>query len=336
MHVLLTGGTGFIGQNLARLLVSRGHAVRALVRKTSVRGPLEAAGATFSVGDVTSGEGVAAALDGIDCVIHLAGLTKARTEDEYFRCNAEGTRKLAEAVSRMEKPARLVYCSSLAAAGPSVAGKPLREEDEPRPVSTYGRSKLGGELAVRQYAGTVPSVIVRPPIVYGPADREFLPSILPMARFGIYLKSGWGPKRYSLIHVDDLCEGLYRASLDGPTVPANGAGGEGVYFLTDGRDEYSWEEVCQRLGEAVGASTRNVVIPLPDALGYAAGLGSELIARLRGTVPILNRDKAAEMREEAWTCSSDRAKREMGYAPAVSLGDGLKNAVDWYRREGWL
>jgi dihydroflavonol-4-reductase len=334
MNFLLTGGTGFIGQHLAKLLVSRGHRVRALVRRTSVRKPLEVAGATFALGDVTSGEGVKEALDGVDCVLHLAGVTKARTEDEYFRCNAEGTRKLAEAMAAMPHPARLVHCSSLAAAGPAIAGKPRREDDEPRPVSLYGRSKLGGELAVRQYADRVPSVIVRPPIVYGPADKEFLPSLLPMARLGVYLKSGMGPKHYSLIHVDDLCEGLYRAATSKQTLGADDAA-RGVYFLTDGRDEYSWEEVCRTLSQAMGTG-RNVVIPLPDAVGYAAGLGSEVLARLRGAVPMLSRDKASEMRQAAWTCSSDRARNEIAYAPVVPLAEGFKTTLDWYRREGWL
>lgn len=334
MQFLLTGGSGFIGQNLARLLISRGHTVRALVRRTSVRAELEKAGATFAEGDLNTGDGLTEALSGVDVVLHLAGMTKARTEDEYFRCNGEGTRRLAEALSLQEKPARLVYCSSLSAAGPASVGRPLRESDEPRPVSIYGRSKLAGELSVRQYADKVPSVIVRPPIVYGPADKEFLPSVIPMAKFGVYLKSGLGPKRFSLIHVDDLCEGLYAAATKGQTLSATNPE-QGVYFLTDGRDEYSWEEICTMLGQAMGQS-RNVIIPLPDAVSYVAGLGSELVSRVRGTVPIMNRDKAGEMRQEAWTCTSQRAQKELGYAPAVQLAAGIQSTVAWYRKEGWL
>lgn len=334
MNFLLTGGSGFIGGNLARLLVSRGHKVRALVRKSSVRKELEKAGATFTIGDLNSSDGLKDALEGVEVVLHLAGVTKARTEDEYFQCNGEGTRRLAEAMSRMERPARLVYCSSLAAAGPAKAGRPRREEDEPRPISMYGRSKLAGELAAKQFADTVPTVIVRPPIVYGPADREFIPSIMPMAKLGLYLKSGWGKKRYSLIHVDDLCEGLYSAALHGKTLDA-GKIGQGIYFLTDGHDEYSWEEICNGLTHALG-NTRNIVIPLPDAVSYVAGLGSELVSRVRGTVPILNRDKAAEMREEAWTCSADRAKAEIQYVPKVPFAEGVQSTLAWYRKEGLL
>jgi nucleoside-diphosphate-sugar epimerase len=334
MNVLLTGGSGFIGSNLARMWVSRGHTVRALVRRSSNRKDLEAAGATFAVGDLNSGEGLSQALEGIDTVLHLAGVTKARTEEEYFLCNGEGTRKLAEAMSRMPAPAKLVHCSSLSAAGPTTVGRPRREEDDPRPISVYGRSKLAGEMAVRQYADKVPSVIVRPPMVYGPADKEFLPSLLPMARFGVYLKSGIGPKRYSIIHVEDLCEGLYAAAMKGQRIEP-GVPGKGVYFLTDGRDEYSWEEVCAELGRAFGRPN-TVVLPLPNAVSYIAGFGSELVAEFRGTVPILNRDKAAEMRAEAWTCSSDRARRELDYKPRYSMAEGFRTTLDWYRKEGWL
>src|SRR5206468_11250262 len=109
------------------------------------------------------------------------------------------------AMARRSPAPKLIYCSSLAAAGPTVAGQPKREEDAPTPISVYGRSKLGGELAVRELAMQVPAVIVCPPIVYGLADREFLPSVLPMAKFGLVLKSGLGRKHYSLVHVDDLC-----------------------------------------------------------------------------------------------------------------------------------
>jgi dihydroflavonol-4-reductase len=81
---------------------------------------------------------------------------------------------------------------------------------------------------------------------------------------------------------------------------------------------------------------RAFVIPLPDAVGWAAGLGSELFSKVRGNIPILNRDKAAEMRAEAWTCSSQRAQDELAYRPAVKLSEGLRQTLAWYRKEGWL
>lgn len=331
MRFLLTGGTGFIGQRLARRIVERGDSLTVLVRASSRRGPLEALGARFAVGDLTTGEGLAEAVRDVDCVLHLAGVTKARQPEGYFEGNAHGTRRVVEAMAALPRPPRLVYCSSLAAAGPSTPERPRREEDPPAPVSLYGRSKLGGEEAVREYADRVPSVIVRPPIVYGPGDTEFLPSMLPMAKLGLAVKSGFGPKRYSLIHVDDLCTALLAAAERGPTVdPADPA--RGVYTVSDG-GEYTWEDVCGALASAMGRG-RITVVPVPDAVGYMIGLSYEALGRLKGTLPILSRDKVREMTCPAWTCTTERAHKELGFAPAVPLAQGLTGTLAAYREAG--
>src|SRR5215470_14489576 len=203
MKFLLTGGSGFIGSNLARIAIAKGHAVRALVRRTSVRTELERMGAQLATADLFSGEGIDEAMQGIDCVLHIAGAVKARNTQELYRCNTDTTRALISAAAATAVPPRFVYCSSLAAAGPTTIGKPRCEALEPTPVSEYGRSKLAAEMVMRKYADRVPCVIVRPPIVYGPNDREFLPALLPMAQLGLVLKTGFGPKHYSLVHVQD-------------------------------------------------------------------------------------------------------------------------------------
>lgn len=332
-HYLVTGGSGFVGQHLVRRLVARGDRITALVRRTSQRAELERAGARLVVGDIATGEGLREALEGIDCVLHLAGVTKARAADEYHRGNAGGTRRLAEAMAALPTPPRLVYCSSLAAAGPSAVGQPRREEEPPSPVSLYGRSKLGGEQAVRALADRVPSVIVRPPIVYGPADKEFLPSILPMARLGVALKSGFGEKRYSLVHVEDLCDGLLLAARAGRTLSA-GEPAAGVYHLSDG-GEHAWGDICAALARALGKRGARV-IPVPEVVSYAAVLGAWVHGAVRGTVPILSLDKAREMRCEAWICSTERARAELGFQPAYGLDAGFAHAVAWYRERGLI
>lgn len=329
MHFLLTGGTGFIGQRLARRIIDRGDTLTVLVRASSRRGPLEALGARFTVGDLATGEGLAEAVRDVDCVLHLAGVTKARKPAGYFEGNAKGTRRVVEAMAALPHPPRLVYCSSLAAAGPSTPERPRREEDVPAPVSIYGKSKLGGEEAVREFADRVPCIILRPPIVYGPGDTEFIPSMLPMARKGLAIKSGFGPKRYSLIHVDDLCTALLAAAERGTTL-AKGDPAQGVYTVSDGR-EYTWEDVCGALAGALGRG-RPTVVPVPDAIGYLIGLGSEIIARLRGTVPILNRDKVREMMSPAWTCTTERASQELGFTPAIPLAQGIAGTLASYQQ----
>ncbi|HLL06336.1 MAG TPA: NAD-dependent epimerase/dehydratase family protein [Myxococcaceae bacterium] len=328
MHFLLTGGTGFIGQRLARRIIERGDKLTVLVRKTSKRGALEKLGASFASGDLLTGEGLAEAARGVDCVLHLAGVTKSKDWEGYFQGNAEGTRRLVRALAELPTPPRLVYCSSLAAGGPSVPGRPRREEEPAAPVSLYGRSKLGGEQALREYAGRVPCVVLRPPIVYGPGDQEFLPSILPMARLGLVLKSGFGPKHYSVIHVDDLCTALLAAAERGQTLKTEDPS-TGVYTVSDGT-EYAWEEVCAKLATALGHAKPPAVVPVPETVSYVVGLGSELAARVRGTVPMLSRDKVREMRCPAWTCSTERATRELGFTPAIPLAQGLVSALSDY------
>jgi len=333
MHILLTGGSGFIGQRLAHKLKELGHQVTALVRRTSVRKELERAGARFAVGDLTTGEGLPQALEGVDAVIHLAGVTKARQPEEYFRGNAEGTRRLVEAMARRENPPRLVHVSSLAAAGPSAVGRPRREDESPAPVSNYGKSKLGAEEAVREYADRIPALIVRPPLVYGPGDKEFIPSLFPMARLGLYLKSGFGTKEYSAIHVDDLCDALISATQKGRTLSPTDPSA-GVYQVSDGA-LHSWEHVCTALSKAMGKAPL-AVLPVPQVMSYAAGLASQVQAAVRGTVPMVSLDKAREMREEAWTCAIERARSELEFAPKFPLEQGLQQTVAWYRQEGQL
>jgi dihydroflavonol-4-reductase len=333
MKFLLTGGSGFIGSNLARTAIAKGHAVRALVRRTSVRTGLERMGAQLATGDLFTGEGVEEALEGIDCVLHLAGATKARTTQELYRCNTEATRVVIAAVAAAAAPPRFVYCSSLAAAGPTTVGKPRCEALEPTPVSDYGRSKLAAEMVIRKYADRVPCVIVRPPIVYGPNDREFLPALLPMARFGLVLKTGFGPKHYSLVHVDDLCGGILAAAEKGRTLSSEDMS-QGVYFLSDG-EEYSWEDFCKTLAAALGKGPPRI-ISLPEVVSYAAVLGARAQAALRGTVAMFSIDKVREMRCEAWTCCSHRAENEIEYRPIVPLENGLRRTIDWYRKEGWI
>jgi len=333
MKFLLTGGSGFIGGNLARMAMKKGHRVRALLRRTSVRTGLEQLGAELATGDLFTGEGVEEALEGIDCVLHLAGATKARNTAELYRCNTDTTRVLIAAAATSAKPPRFIYCSSLAAAGPTTVGKPRSESLAPTPVSDYGRSKLAAEMVIRKYADRVPSVIIRPPIVYGPYDREFLPALLPMARLGLVLKTGFGPKHYSLVHVDDLCQGILAAAERGKTLSAEDPS-QGVYFLCDG-EEYSWEDFCKSLAKALGKGPPRI-ISVPEVVSYAAVLGARAQAAVRGTVAMISMDKVRELRCEAWTCSSDQAVKEIEYRPTVPLDNGLRQTIDWYRKEGLI
>ncbi|MFF1874794.1 NAD-dependent epimerase/dehydratase family protein [Kitasatospora herbaricolor] len=320
----MTGATGFVGRRMLRHLAARGAETTALVRDRSRSGPVEALATRLVVGDVRTGAGLGKALEGVDCVVHLAAAIKARSSGEFFSVNVEGTRRLCKAVAAASNRPRLVYCSSLSAAGPSVPGRPLREEDACSPISHYGRSKLGGEAVLREFAGRIDAAVVRPPVVYGPGDVEFLPAVAAMVRRGTVVTVGGGAHVYSLVYVDDLCAALVAVAERGATVCANDVAC-GVYYVSDG-EQHTLEQMGSVVAHAMGVRVPRVVaVPLWAARVVARS--SVVQARVRGRVTILGPDKVRELRHPVWTCDSAKISRELAFVPMVGLADGVGYAL---------
>lgn len=325
MRVLVTGASGFIGTVLTRRLRERGDEVRALVRPTSATATLKKLGVDLVPVGLLDVDRIRSALAGCELVYHLAGAVKALHPRDFFPTNAEATRRVAEACAQVSSPPRLVYLSSIAAAGPSAPGRPCREEDAPHPVSLYGESKLAGERAVRDLAGRLGASIVRPPIVYGPGDREFVPMLARMARLGLVLTAGRDERRYSVLHVEDLCQGLLAVAERGSRVEPGGSAG--IYYLDDGA-EHRWEDIGRAACAALGR--RAVELRLPMFFTVLAAARSAVAASLSRKPAMLSFDKLKEVRQATWTCSSERARREIGYEPRVPLETGMRQALSWF------
>jgi nucleoside-diphosphate-sugar epimerase len=319
---LVTGANGFIGSHLVERLLAEGHRVRCLVRAASDRRWIQDLPVEFVVGDVTDPVTLPPAVAGADWIFHLGGAVKALDEAAFVKINAEGTRHLAEAAVH-QGTRRIVLISSLAAAGPSPDGHPLGEDDPPRPVSAYGRSKLAAEEAV--FRSGAPAVVLRPPAVYGPRDRDVL-VFFRMAARGLALIIGDAKRPLSLVHVSDLVSSALCAATETDI--------EGrTYFVSDGRI-HDWIGVVEALGRALGRRPRRLKVPSP-VLGLAAWIEERRAARTGGR-PLLTRERLREFRSGAWVCDGSRASRELKLKPPVALEQGLASTAAWYRENGWL
>jgi dihydroflavonol-4-reductase len=326
MRALVTGGQGFVGSHLCNRLVAQGHCVRVLARPSSDLRHLSGIEVEVVRADVTEPAGLPSAVAGCDVVFHVAGALRGLRERDFFRVNADGTRNLVgAAVAAAPRLARFVYVSSLAAAGPSPGGStPRTEEMPPEPLTWYGRSKLAGEHAVRAVAG-LNWTIVRPPIVFGPRERDVL-RYFRLARRGCLPVVGFSDRYYSLIYVEDLAEGLVRAA-EAPAALGH------VYFLA-GPEVVSWARLGQLIATALGVAARP--LRLPETVATAAGVVADLLARARGSPDIFSSQKVSEMLAPAWVCSADKARRDFGWRAATPLPDALARTARWYREHGWL
>jgi nucleoside-diphosphate-sugar epimerase len=323
VKVLITGGTGFIGSHLVEYLLERGDEITCLVRDRGRLRWLDPSRVKLVEGDCTDPDLAVKLQETFDWVFHLAGVTKSLRREEYYQVNGEGTANLVKALAAAKGPYRFVYLSSLAAAGPSEEGDPLREGDPPRPVSHYGRSKLQGERALERLGASFPWMVVRAPVIYGPRDRDLLP-FFQMARRRVAFRLG-GRRTFSLCSVEDLVRGLC-------LVAEKGKAGE-IYYCAELHPR-TWEEIWESIAHALGV--RPVTLYLPPALLVFGAWVWEGIARLTGTPPLLNRDKVKEMTRRHWICDPGKAERELGFATAVPLEAGVRRVVDWYQRYGWL
>ncbi|NTU43281.1 MAG: NAD(P)-dependent oxidoreductase [Nitrospirales bacterium] len=319
MKALITGATGFIGSHLVEALIREGFEVTCLVRDSSNLRSLEGLPCRLVTGDCTDRRSLDSIAD-FDYIYHLAGLTKASSEEEFSAANVRGTENILDAALRRSPHLkRFLYLSSLAAAGPCSDGTPLREEIPMKPVSHYGKSKGEGEKIVLSMAANIPVTVIRPPAVYGPRDKD----LLVLCRM---VKGGFAPSMgrcsYSFIYVDDLVSGIINASQS-----AN-AEGE-IFYLSDG-SLYSQDEIVDAIAEAVGK--RPFRVPVPRSVMPLIGFLSEKMRWAQ----IINTDKIREITHPHWVCDTSKAVRMLGFEPKVKIKEGVKWTVDWYRIHQWL
>jgi nucleoside-diphosphate-sugar epimerase len=299
--------------------------VRALVRDTRRVGALEARGIEVVRGSLADDACIARAMDGVDGVIHLAALTHAPSEAAFIETNVDATRRLVHAARDAgPPPRRFLFMSSLAAAGPSLDGRPTRPGDAPHPITAYGRSKLEAERVCLDAGTTLEVVVLRAPAVYGPRDAEIL-RFFRFARTGFVPLPPGPPRPLQLVHVADLARAV--------TLAAMRPGLRGTFHIAE-PTAYDMRDVVRLIGEAIGRRVR--VLPLPAPLIRAAALAAESANRAAGRTSMLNRDKVREFLAPAWLCETAAARDAFGFEARIALPEGLAATATWYRENGWL
>jgi uncharacterized protein YbjT (DUF2867 family) len=304
-RVALTGATGFLGARLLALLTAQGLEVSALARRPADADRLARMGALPVLGDLADEGAVRQLTQGAQTTIHCAGLIKARTRAEFFAVNEGGAARIAR-----HSPGRVILISSLVAREPA--------------LSDYAASKAAGEAAVRREAPGR-AVILRPPALYGPADRETLGLFKLAATSPILPLWGRAEARLALAHVDDAARSV-AGVLWAPTPEAPkaipGHDGQG----------YGWRDILTTAAQAVGRRAR--CLRAPEALLRGAGFAADLLRPLSATPPIFGSGKVREMLHGDWSVPPEEAVD--GPPARFTLQAGFADAVAGYRALGWL
>jgi nucleoside-diphosphate-sugar epimerase len=299
--VAITGASGFVGAALARHLASQGWRLRVLVRPGSQDRLPRLDGAQIITGSLGDANALRQLLDGAQALVHCAGAVRGLTRADFDRVNVEGVQALLDATGATQ---RVVHISSLAARHPG--------------LSHYAASKLAGEQRVSAQLPPQRWVVLRPPAIYGPGDRELRPLLDRMMR-GLALLPGPPDARFSLLHVHDLTRAV-GCLLSGD------AGWGQTHEPDDGhRQGYSWQDLLAAVARLRGAPVRAVRVPGP--LLSALGACNELAARIAGRAPMLSRGKARELRWPDWLAGGNASLLGCGWQPAITLDQGLRDTL---------
>jgi nucleoside-diphosphate-sugar epimerase len=334
VNVLVTGANGFIGAHLCRVLAKKSFDVYALVRESSDLTLLNSLipgldGINLVYGDLTNIDSLKTILTNKNIIFNMAGRNVGLTQSEYDDVNVLGSRNICETLLNVNpKVSRVIMISSLAGAGPSSQGKTNTEDMPPMYIQgdRYGFSKWKLEKVVKEYMDKLPIVIIRPPMVFGPGDTATL-SFFKLSKLGIKISVGWKKRYYSIVNVNDLCEGIYQCAINPKAVSE-------ILYFTSGEpvDIGALQEIIM---DKVFGRKRNPLLTfkVPPGLFALAGCLIEIICKLTKTALFFNRSKVIESIATGWTCSREKAQKILGWKPKYTVETTVEQAGKWYIKQ---
>ena len=332
--ILITGAGGFIGGFLVEEALKRGYDTWAAVRSTTSREFLKDERIHFIELDYDEQENLEKTLNDHkakwgrwDYIVHNLGVTKSTNYLDFERVNHGYLRALVDALQDTGMvPDVFLMMSSLSVMGPGDERNytPIKSTDVPMPNSFYGVSKLKAETYLQSVEG-FPYTIFRCTGVYGPHEKDYYLMIKSIKR-GFDFSVGFEKQMLTFIYVKDLVTGVMDALEQGPLHKA--------YFISENR-AYTQQEfrriVCEELG-------KKFVIPVTCPLWVVKMVCNiaEWIGKVTMKPSTLNRDKFKILKQRNWQCDTSEAQRDFNFNPKYPLREGIREAIAWYRKAGWL
>jgi dihydroflavonol-4-reductase len=329
MHVLITGGTGFIGSRLALRCLARGDSVTILASERSAgekanRKLAEMHGGHVVLASVTDRDKVFPVAHGVDVVYHLAAAQhEANVPDQHFwDVNVTGTQHVLEA-SHHAGVKRFIHGSTIGVYGGGSAGL-LDEESPSKPDNIYGETKLAGEKLAQSYQERLPVVIIRISETYGPGDQRLL-KLFKAIHKNLFFMIGDGRNLHHPIYIDDLIDSLLLAAAVDDAV--------GKTLILAGKEPLSTNEMVEVIASELGMKVPRRRLPLAPLLVLSAVM--ERTFRRLKIQPPLHRRRLDFFRKNL-VFRQEKAFKHLGHMPKFSFREGIAETKKWYVQQGYL
>lgn len=326
IETLITGATGFVGPHLIAALRARGDRVRILALPTEDTSRLEQEHVIIHRGDVRQPESLIESMRGVDTVFHLAGVHGLwRPKQEYHDVNVTGTENICRAVLATGVR-RLIHVSTWSVYGMG-RGEPLHEGLPLKPIlDSYTVTKAEADKLVQRYITShgLPAVIIRPGIMFGPGDRVNFARMADRLRAGRTLIIGSGRNALVFVYVTDVVAGLLLA--------ANQERAVGQTYNLANDQPLTQEQFWHAIAEEIGAKPPRLRVPY-HALYALAFLAEQAVSSGHPQRQPLITRLGVELFGTDNRVSTGKACRELGYAPRVSIREGVRLTASWYLQE---